>query len=536
MVVAASQIFDFLEERRTWTIEKYEVAYRPFSVLRRSVRMIILTLSETDDSEEVSYKLRTHLAEFLTVPIPFCPSSLGWVEEVLGQPDAVEARWGREVRESYDVALESAREMENAESPLRLKLREKFLELRAQRTAYRIYCHRKAREYFRSVLEVPTNEAISDDCFLHSVKGYREAEPFETLIKVGPLRSAGWGAAPDALLTAPRFGRLIHLVWSGCADEEDFGYDPATISAMVPSLVGNAGRRDVSIGRATTSWVRQVTPVGDDLNEIDRDVDDLRFFNELAKSRDLRKAILVQIDDLRGILFPPEARVPSFDPATRVEDAIDYRVPIETLDEGMFVIWPELDESDLGSLRVAEGRYSVLWKNRLREAFILDPNGLVHQLRRAGIDLQHLRFCVKHWCKPPSTVIHAPQQLRHFEILIKTLGIDFDEPPPSRTARREWWQYAWIEIAKARGEAIQTGLQEQEIINEQLFDILRQALPTIGEQARTNDNFVLKLPREKALEGAVQFYKVLAMEQGFLVPDVALRVVSEIDDIEQWRV
>jgi len=96
--------------------------------------------------------------------------------------------------------------------------------------------------------------------------------------------------------------------------------------------------------------------------------------------------------------------------------------------------------------------------------------------------------------------------------------------------------YPWTEIAKARGEAIQTGLLEQEVINEQLFDILRQALPTSGEEARTNDNFVLKLPREKALEGAVPFYKVLAIEQGFLVPDVALRVVSEIDDIEQWRV
>jgi hypothetical protein len=97
-------------------------------------------------------------------------------------------------------------------------------------------------------------------------------------------------------------------------------------------------------------------------------------------------------------------------------------------------------------------------------------------------------------------------------------------------------QYPWTEIAKAGGEAIQTGLLEQEVINEQLFDILRQALPTIGEEARTNDNFVLKLPREKALEGAVPFYKVLAIDQGFLVPDVALRVVSEIDDIEQWRV
>ncbi len=536
MVVTASEIFDFIEQRRTWTIEKYEVAYRPFSALRKTVRMIILTLSETDNSEEVAGKLRKHLAEFLTVPIPFCSSTLGWIDEILGHRDAVEARWGREVRQSYEIARQSSREMQTAESPLRLKLREKLLELIDKRTTYRIYCHRSAKGYFRSVLDVPTNEAVSDDCFLHSVKGYREAAPFGTLIKVGPLRSNGWGSAPDALLTAPRFGRLIHLVWSGCADEEDFGYDPATISSLATSLVGNAGRRDVSLGPSTTSWVPQVTLVGDDLNEMDRDVDDLKLFSVLARYGDPRKAVLVQIDDLRGIFFPPEARVPSFDPAVRIEDAIDYRMPVETLDEGMFVIWPELDEPDLGALRVAEGRYSVVWKDRLREAFILDANGLLQRLRRAGIDLQHLRFCVKLWCKPPSTVIHAPREQRHFEILIKTLGIDFDEPRPLRTAPHEWWQYAWTEIARARGEAIQTGRQEQEIINEQLFDILRASLPTIGEQARTNDNFVLKLPEEKTLEGGVQFYKILAIEQGFLVPDVALRVVSQIDDIEQWRV
>lgn len=536
MAVAASEIFDFIEQRQTWKIDKYEVASRPFSALRRAARTIILTLSGTDDSEELIYKMRAHLAEFLTVPIPFSRTTLGWIEEVFGDPDAVEERWGREVHQSYDIARASARQMENTENALRLKLRQEFLELRTLGTTFRIYCHRRAREHFKSILEMPRDEAIRDECFLHSAKGYRETEPFDTLIKVGPLRSNGWGAAPDALLTAPRFGRLMQIVWSGCADEEDFGYDPATTLAMVRPSAENVVPSDVSLHRSTTSWVRRITPVGDDLKETDRDVDDLKFFSELARYGDPRKAVFVQIDDRRGILFPPEARVPSFDPAALLEDAIDYRVPVETLDEGMFVIKPDLDEPDLGALRVAEGRYSVIWKNRLREAFMLDANGLLQGLRSAGIDLQHLRFCIKHWCKPPSTVIHAPQQRKHFEILIKTLGIDFDEPLPPRTARREWWQYGWTEIAKARGEAIQTGLQEQEIINEQLFDILRESLTTIGEQARANDNFVLKLPPEKSIEGAVQFYRVLTIEEGFLVPDIALRVVSDIEDIEQWRV
>ena len=36
--------------------------------------------------------------------------------------------------------------------------------------------------------------------FLHSVRDYNNTPPFGALLKVGPLRSAGWGAVPDAVI------------------------------------------------------------------------------------------------------------------------------------------------------------------------------------------------------------------------------------------------------------------------------------------------------------------------------------------------
>ena len=534
MPVTATQIFDFLERQQTWTIEKHEITCRPFSILRKAIRTVVLRLSETDDAEDTAYALRARLAELLTVPIPFDRTRLSWVEEAFGAPDLVERRRGRDIRESYELARDSAREMAEIENPLRTRLRETFKTFEGERTNFRIYCHRKAREHFKSIAEGSV-ELVSDRFFLHSARDYSEVEPFDALIKVGPLRSKGWGAAPDALVTAPRFGRLIHLVWSGCADEDDFGYDPAFFSGVARPSLSGAARTDSSVFSTFARWTRRLFAVGIEVNDTDRDIDDLRVFHELSRSGDLRKAVCIQIDENRGILLPPESRVPSYDSMVLGEDAIDFRAPIETLEQGMFVISSDLDEPNARGLKVVEGHYSKIWKSRLWDELQRDPTGLVRRLRDGGISLRHLRFGVMYWCKPNSTVIHAPKTEEHFRILISVLGID-NESAAERARPHEWWRYAWLEITRARGEAIQSGLQEHEILNQQLVDTLRRQLPGVRERAKATDAFVIELPEGQSLEGAVQFHKVLALEEGFLAPSVAMKVACRLDDIEQWRV
>jgi hypothetical protein len=266
------------------------------------------------------------------------------------------------------------------------------------------------------------------------------------------------------------------------------------------------------------------------------DLDELRLFQELTRASEMRRATLVQIDEEDGILYPPHSQVATFDPMLNAEAPIGYRLPGETLTEGMFVMMRLLGTSDLGALQAGEGHYSRVWKECLRDKFRYTPSDLLGQLRAGGIELRNLRSCVKQWCKPPSTVIHAPQQRRHFEILIRVLGIDHDAPGGARTLRRPWWEYAWSEIGRARGEAIQTGMQEHEIIDEELFEILVDLLPEIRSQAAKEGIFQVEIPPDRPLRGAVRFYRVRSIEEGFLVPDTFLKVICDLDTIEQWRV
>src|SRR5439155_22962789 len=124
-------------------------------------------------------------------------------------------------------------------------------------------------------------------------------------------------------------------------------------------------------------------------------------------------------------------------------------------------------EDGRGGVRVGSGNYRGIWKARLAQEYERDSPGLVERLRDAGLDLIHLRDALVHWCKAPTTVIHAPQQARHFQILIQLLGIDFDQTASARH-RRAWWMHAWDEVARSRAEVIQAGVQGHEIIEEEL--------------------------------------------------------------------
>lgn len=535
MTVTASQVFSFLEQHSTCSIDRREIHSSVFSVLRKSVRLIVVRLHEDgdDEAQETADRLRSLLSEWLTVPVPFDDALLESVS-ALGDADAVERRWGYEIRAAYDDACGAARLLQRVESPARAEVRNTVRQLQGLGTAWKIYCHRRARPYFESIF---ADHPLPADVFLHSVKDYREAEPFDVLVKVGPLRSKGWGSAPDAILSAPRFADMVQIVWSGCGDEDDFGYDPAGIIGGVAGAPASSAGADRA-GARTIRWRRDVIKVGDaaDIAAAIADDDELRLFYALGRVAEVRRATLLEIDDEDGVLYPPHSQVSTFDPAPDADEPIGYCLPGETLSEGMYLIWPLLGAADLGAIRACEGHYSRIWKERLRDEVRRAPDDLVRRLRAAGIELRNLRSCVRQWCRPPSTVIHAPQQRRHFETLVRVLGIDHDAAPDKRTLRHPWWEYAWSEVGHARGEAIQTGIQEHEIVDEQLFVILNDLLPDIRRRAAEEPIFELEIPDGRDLTGAVRFYKIRSIEDGFLVPETMLKVICDLDTVEQWRV
>src|SRR5262249_33426726 len=157
------------------------------------------------------------------------------------------------------------------ENPARARLRAVIRELRGQRQIFKIYCHRRAQQYFESIPIPPDDPPISENAFLHSLLEYRDAPPFDALVKFGPLRARGWGSAPDAVLNAPRFGTLVQIVWSGSNDDSDFGFDPV-LPAKDQSTIDGA--------RGYLNWVTRATQYGEDPGAVFGDptsTDDLRF-------------------------------------------------------------------------------------------------------------------------------------------------------------------------------------------------------------------------------------------------------------------
>jgi len=220
-----------------------------------------------------------------------------------------------------------------------------------------------------------------------------------------------------------------------------------------------------------------------------------------------------------------------------MRNAVAFRLPVESLVEGMYIVKPVVGELDLGGLRAGEGRYSRIWKDTLRAQFNADPVGLCSRLRAAGIRLLLLNSCVAHWCRPPTTVIHAPQQRRHFESLIQVLGIDANkEGVRVRDAQVPWWQVAWREIAHARGEAIQSGMQEQQIVDEQVMEILDRRSAELKAGVSSGGNFQIAIQEGQSLKGEIRLFRILTLEGGYEVPESMFGVIHELRELEQWRV
>lgn len=533
MPTTASQFFDHLERRAEGTIERHEVASTHFGSLRRSLRKIVLGLHDSDepDALELSNHLRVLLSEWLTVPVPFDRTLPDAIVEALGEPGAVQARWGADIRALYEASLRSAEALILTESPMREELRSVIQRLLSEGHAFRIYCHRRAREHFESLFS-PGAVLPSETVFLHTLREYRDTPPFHTLVKAGPLRSRGWGSAPDALLTAPLFDVLVQVVWSGCSDESDFGYDPAVFAVSTEAAPGSRPTGDAAAG-----WTKRVTRSGD-LNAFGQyapEDDELQVFREISQSPERRRARLLQVDGDFGILYPLRSRVLSLDANAHGSEAIDRRIPGETLAPGMFLIRPAVDEIDLGGVQAEHGHCSRIWKQRLSEEIQRDKQDLIRRLQVAGLDLASIGAAVLHWAKPPGTVIHAPKQMAHFRILVDVLSASDSTNSNSRSRHIPFWQRAWNEVRRSRGEAIQAGLEEHEVLEEELAVILKEMIPDILRSARAEKSFNLPIPAGKEIQGDLLFLRVDGIEDGFTAPDTELKVILELTTADQWR-
>lgn len=533
MTASATAIFDFLNESAALVIERHEVSCPHFRQLRRAIRLLVKILHESEEpsNTEIAVTLRTGLFRLLSSPVHFNTNTFSFLYQT-GSESQVRRILGEDAELLYRAAIEAAGLLAKDGS----RLRDVYLDVvrstsEAGETT-KIYCHRQAvGEHGVSDGKWP-QEKLS---FLHSLSEYRDSQPFDTLIKVGPLRGKGWGAVPDALVTAARFSKLKQIVWEGCYDEPEFGLDPAIYIQMgaghaSPGTTPNPVIvPDLRITRHSYEESGS-DPVEKTDNPLDED--DFAVLSMIGRPSSVAgRAVLVQIDEHHGIFYHPRSKVLSLDPEAGTGARIGLRIPGATLEAGMMIIRWVGDEPDGGTQNYAgHGYYSRIWKQELKDQMLRDEEGLIRRLHREGLDLVGPGAALAHWIRDPSTVIHAPQQKRHFEILIRTLGI---QPDDGGSVER-WTRRAWSEIGRTRGEAIVQGRDDHANVE---HEIMRSIA---GEEARLtiksfqSSQFTERLTEDCRFGGQVMFFRVMAVELGYSPPDSAIRVIIPMDEAEKW--
>jgi hypothetical protein len=533
MCATASNIFAFLADNADYMVDRQEIGCAAFLRLRRSMWSIISRLTEEEIAQyDLAEMLRHSLSEWLTVPIAFTELASPALA-TMSNTSSIAARWGSDMDFHFRTSSEALTELKQLISPMREQLGVMLRQAEARGERFGIYCHRSAVPHFASLAEEAGCRLPAAEAFIHSVVDYRDAAPYETLFKVGPLRTRGWGSVPSALLNAPRFRTLVQLVWEGCSDEPGFGTDLITAAvANFPPAVGDEISHSPpyipDINRKTSFYG---TRGWEHSHEDELGAEKVR---DVAQER--VTAVLVEISEQRGVFYKRAADPWIIDVDPKSVAPIRRQVLADIASKSLFLVWPRLEDSDFGRLRAGEGQYSARWKEVLREELAFHPEGLLRRLKAEGIPLLNLRASLELWCRNPTTVIHAPQRRQHFEILMRVLNLaDGQGDESSGRGTSAWWRAAWREITKSRGVAVQSGLQEHEILDEELHGILRSRLPRILELARTEGReFRMEISSGESLEGSLLFYPIVAVEDALGVPTASLNVITPLDEARQW--
>jgi hypothetical protein len=523
-----TKYFEFIEAQDEFLHQRQEIALPMFNELRSKMNSIILNLKnlEDDESDKISNAMRAHLFSMLIAPVQF---DLAFRDafNFYGDPVAFNRRWG--LSGELEDAIHLTENLLNSENPMRIQLAECIHKALSEEKNIKIFCDRKSRQHFESLDSSFTEQFYKNNTFHYSVREYEFSEPFDILIKVGPLRSKGYGAIPDAIKSAPKFKNLRQFVWSGCLDDPNFGYDPAAaISSILPSI--NTSKKNI--------WTNIITKVGDwntSAKENFSNLDEFSMFANANRNQELRRAILFEIFNSQAVIYPFTETI-SFDPNSADNLAVDLRIPGESLIDGMFLIEYKIADIDFGKMQAQVNGYCEIWKKRLADELKTNSRALCLSLEERGLNLQNLHNCLHYWAQPPTSVVHAPQSLKHFKVLIEKLDIDSGIENAKENNSKPWWKKAWDEIRVSRGKASQAGRQESQIIEEEILDILNMMTPEIRHNASSTGRFQLSIPPGCELKGVFYFYKIEHVETGFIAPDSEFRIVRPLHFFNQWKV
>jgi len=537
MGIPATHIFNFFKKQEFQKFERHYIYSENFNVLRRSIREMITIFRASDEQQilEITDNLRVFISIYLSSPVNFDQNTSEELEVILGDVSSSGNYLGQDISNLYKISLDSAKELQMDENPMRSEFGKIVEGIISRGRKFKIFCTKREREQFDSLKINYGETKLKDENFIHTLPQYRDSGLFDDLIKIGPFRSRGWSSAPDAILTAPSFERLVQLLWNGCDDENGFGYDPVTFfqnSDEIQKINHSDGGIEF-IG--PIKWEKS-THAPAEMPKIYQDEDLLKnefeFYQEKNNRFEHVSAFLIQLVDKRGVFIKKNSTCFVYNSS---DNEIIHKVLEESNPEGLFLIVPSLDPIDFGALKAKSDIYSKKWKEKLNLESQKDMKSLVKLLKNAGVDLINLEQAItKLWIKPTERVIHAPHSMRHFKILLDIIGFG-EDMVETRFGIKPFFELATLEIRRSRGDAIQTGLQKHEIIDEELFNILSDSVTEISELGAERTKFRFQLDPDKGLTGSLNFLKIISIESGFTVPDSKINQTMNIDFCDQWR-
>jgi hypothetical protein len=289
----------------------------------------------------------------------------------------------------------------------------------------RFYCHRSSAEAFTSLGATPEQALSTPD-------SYRKTNPFETLLKVGPIRSMGMGKMPESLIAAPRFSRFYQVVWASEKDEP--GFAEAHMEPLGFDIASHWERRE----QIFKCGHRHCHPSPHNIYEDDT------WFDEQIRTRIKRvrgsmvRGTILRLSGSRILTQRPGSEIVTY---VAGSDRVLLR-EAEDVAEGDVILRHEHISLDLGPVATSNEPIVREWREALRHRHAQNTPLFLAELKRQGVSLVHLSSAVKAWMSN-----QRPQQESHFEIVSRVIGWE------ARRARQVWRVFS-----EQHGAAVQHGL------------------------------------------------------------------------------
>lgn len=534
MSLDVTRYMEFLGSSSSFKIKRYEIDYPPVNELRKSLRQIACKLDcENEHQKKLFSGIFSIISSLQLSPVIFDEKFYETIAALFPSQSKIEDIWGSEISDNLLRAKDIAYDLVGESNPIIDKL------IESAKAAYSL--GRKCKVFITNkdnielIIHILKKEGLnfSREDIISSPSEFAASETFDTLIRLGPFLSSGVGSCPSSILSAPRYSRIVQLIWHGNKDDPDFGDDAIIMfnernAELIKSPVV---QWNISSENISYIWSKPIrSSIISETNVSGNDFFVIRPYVE----GEISDAVLLAIDDFHGILYSPRSDIVIFDPSADPDERVSRINAADAPVGGYICRIREVTTGGLHSNSETAER-SKIWKSLLTFHIENKLDQLVSRMVQSNVTLLCLPQQLRYWAMPASSVIHAPLREEHFYALCKALEINTKIETPNGLV--DFQSIAWNDIRMSRIDAIISGQELSELILKHVINALTASSYEIAAQITCGKSNIkwLITPYDNSHEIFVEFNQLKRVETGLRVPNAELMRILELDFIKQWQ-